>query len=475
MAGLSASAHDCEVDGIYYNLDETAKTATVTYYGTSIGSSQYTGSVVIPESITYRGNTYSVFTIGDYAFYCQWGTFSSLTSITIPNSVITIGESAFHGCNSLSDITIGNSVTTIGADAFGDCPSLTSITIPNSVSNIGDAAFSSCTGLTSITIPNSVTDIGNHAFNGCTGLTSITIPNSVTDIGNYAFQYCTDLGQIVVEHGNPVYDSRDNCNAIIETASNTLIASCKSTIIPNSVTTIKYVAFQGCKGLTSITIPNSVTSIGGGAFENCTDLIHIVVEQENPVYDSRDNCNAIIETASNTLIVSCKNTVIPNSITTIGALAFSGVHGLTSITIPNSVTTIGGGAFSSTDLTSITIPSSVTRIDGYVFSLCFSLTSITSFIQEPFEIKRNVFQSYTATLYVPKGTKEKYEATAAWNQFKKIVEMDDEFNAVDAVCFGAETTEANRYTLGGQRVNSQQKGLNIIRMSDGTTRKVLVK
>ena len=183
--------------------------------------------------------------------------------------VKSIGSSAFSNCSGLTSITIPNSVTSIGSYAFSGCSGLTSITIPNSVTSIGSSAFSGCSGLTSITIPNSVTSIGSYAFSGCSGLTSITIPNSVTSIGNYAFRSCSGLISIKVEDGNPKYDSRNNCNAIIQKSNNSLIVGCKNTVIPNSVTNIGEYAFSECYGLTSITIPNSVTSIGSFAFSWC--------------------------------------------------------------------------------------------------------------------------------------------------------------------------------------------------------------
>ena len=256
---------------------------------------------------------------------------------TIPNR----GDSAFSGCSGLTSVVIPNSVTSIGERAFDGCSGLTSITIPNSVTSIGYYAFDGCSGLTSVVIPNSVTTIYDYAFLGCSGLTMITIPNTVTFIGYGAFYGCSGLTSIVVEEGNTEYDSRNNCNAIIESSSNTLIAGCKNTIIPNSVTAIDGYAFYRCNGLTSITIPNSVTSIGDDAFSGCGGLISIVVEEGNAKYDSRNNCNAIIETSSNTLIIGCKNTTIPNSVTSIGKGAFSECSALTSITIPNCVTSIG--------------------------------------------------------------------------------------------------------------------------------------
>ena len=199
-----------------------------------------------------------------------------------------------------------------------DSPALLS---PDSVTFIGSQTFYGCHGLTSVTIPNSVTQIGQEAFAYCDGLTSITIPNSVTEIGEGVFVFCT--------------------------------------------------------GLTSIIIPSSVTHIGGGVLAGCTELSSIIVDANNTHYDSRDNCNAIIETASNTLICGCPNTVIPNSVTAIGSHAFQFYTNLTSITIPDSVTEIAYAAFAESGLTSITIPNSVTEIGRFAFYSCYSLRSVT--------------------------------------------------------------------------------------------------
>ena len=268
------------------------------------------------------------------------------------------------------------------------------------VTSIGKSAFEGCKVLESIVIPNNVASIGDSAFTRCESLTSIEIPQSVTRIHERAFLFCESLSSIKVDPGNTIYDSRDNCNAIIETQTNTLIHGCNRTVILGSVTSIgKYAfhyracltnvvfpaglksigegAFMYCSRLASLEIPNSVTSIGNKAFHGCSALNRVEVGYSNAVYDSRDNCNAIIETRTNALIKGGNMTVIPNGVTSIGNNAFYDCSGLTSIEIPNSVTSIGDSAFSGCKgLKNVTIGNRVTSIGGSAFSGCSGLISV---------------------------------------------------------------------------------------------------
>ncbi len=297
---------------IYYNITSSTSPlgVAVTYQGNSYDSypNEYSGLIIIPDSVQYNGNYYKVTSFGINAF----ASCILLTSIIIPNSVTSIDFNSFKNCSGLNSITIPNSITSISSGAFEDCSGLTSVTIPNSVTSIGNYAFAGCSGLTSVTIPNSVTSISNGVFYDCSGLTSVTIPNSVTSIGNYAFAGCSGLTSVTIPNS-------------VTSISNGVFYDCSgltSVTIPNSITSIGNEAFSYCFGLTSVTIPNSVTSIGISAFEDCSGLTSVT---------------------------------IPNSVTSIGISAFEDCSGLTSITIPSSVTSIGNYAFyNCSGLTSIT-------------------------------------------------------------------------------------------------------------------------
>ena len=306
-----------------------------------------------------------------------------------------------------------------------------------SVTSIGESAFYECSSLTSIQIPNSVTSIGNSAFYDCESLTSIQIPNSVTSIGDEAFCGCESLTSIVVDSGNAVYDSRNGCNAIIKTASNTLIVGCQNTIIPNSVTSIGEGAFYNCSSLTSIQIPNSVTSIGDAAFYNCSSLTSIQIPNSVTsigVYVFY-YCSSLTSVEIGNSVTSigygafynCSSLTsieIPNSVTSIGYYAFEDCSSLTSVEIGNSVTSIGYCAFWGCEsLTSIEIGNSVTSIGEGAFDWCYSLTKITCLATNPPAIVSTTFSNYSAELYVPTGCKAAYEVADNWENFNNIIEV----------------------------------------------------
>ena len=475
---------------------------TVTNYGTtysvtSIGGDAFSDcsglrSVTIPNSVISIGEYAfcscsgltsvtignSVTSIGDSAFYRCDG----LRSVTIPNSVTSISDDAFYDCSGLTRVNISdiaawcrisfgsycanplcyarhlylndtevtnleipNSVTSIGNYAFSGCSGLTNLSIPNSVTSIGQQAFSGCSGLTNLTIGNSVTTIGDWTFSGCSGLTSVEIPNSVTSIGWAAFSGCSGLTSVTVTSGNTSYDSRGNCNAIIETATNTLIAGCENSVIPYSVTSIGRHAFYQCSGLTSVSIPNSVISIGTLAFGGCSGLTNLTIGNSVTSIGSSafGGCSGLrsvtIPNSVNSIgeyaFCSCSalmSLTIGNSVTSIGSSAFEYCRGLKNVEIPNSVTSIGSHAFSDcSGLRSVTIPNSVISIGEYAFYSCSGLTDVYSYIPDPSSVTTGsgAFSLYPSnysgrTLHVPTGTASAYQANNNWYPyFGQIEEM----------------------------------------------------
>lgn len=422
------------IDNIYYELysSPSGNTAAVTSH-----PYKYGGELNIPPTVVYLGVEYKVTSIIDYAI-CEN---DQLTSVSIPGSVTTIGESAFYNCRALTTVTLQNGIETIGRDAFYGCTSLTSVTIPGSVNTIGEFAFglctqmtsatiedgvpsisayafSECTSLTSVSIPNSVTYIGNQAFSH-SGLTSVTIPGSVTDLGAWTFNRCVDLQSVTIEEGvtnisNYTFLECFSLTSVSIPSSVTTIGdgaflSCTSlpgVTIPANVTSIGDEAFSRCSSLASISIPRNVTSIGRNAFSACLNMTAMNVENGNTVYDSREDCNAIIETATNTLCYACKQTTIPSSVTTIGASAFSELSSMTTVSIPATVKSIAQEAF----------------------YLCSGLTDVYCYAEEIPQTHKEAFSGAsitTAKLHVPESAVSLYASIKPWSYFGEVVALDD--------------------------------------------------
>ena len=275
----------------------------------------------------------SITRIGAYAFWRRL----DITDLIIPNGVTSIGNYAFFDCENLADITLPYGVKSIGDWAFCDCVKLNDITIPDGITSIGAHTFDGCRGLTGIAIPNSVTSIGAYAFRSCDSLTSIIIPDSVTSIGAYAFDSCDVLTEVTLSKNiTHIGDWTFYC-----------CWELRKIVIPDGVTGIGEQAFYDCQSLTDIIIPKSIASIGDSAFANCRNIERITVNPSNKVYHSEGNC--LIETESKTLILGCKNSIIPadGSVTRIGNAAFKGCRDLTDITIPDCVISIGDSAINS--------------------------------------------------------------------------------------------------------------------------------
>ena len=437
-----------KIGNIYYNLDEETKTAEVTKPQSAYDYTfKYSGDIVIPASVTYEGKDYTVTSVGRSTF----SAFYDITSIVLPTSLRNIGEYAFSSC--------------IG---------LYALEIPEGVETIGKSAFSACINLTSMVIPNSVDSIGQSAFSHCNALESVKFGSGLRSVGRALFEECANITTVEISNDNPYLDSREGCNAIIETSTNKLVAGCNATVVPSSVKSIasgafmycnftsfelpegleeiEKTAFYFCRNLKEITIPASVKSLDY-AFYHCASLESLKVHPDNKVYDSRENCNAVIETATNQLILGCKTSFIPEGVTSIGDAAFSGYWDLSSIELPSSLTGIGIETFAYCGLTSVTIPDGVTTIGVAAFSGCSALKTV-SLPQSLTSIGLSEFSSWDAlssiyvyanqpptatgqghlatdvynrcTLYVPKGSEEAYADAEGWKDFKDIVAIPDE-------------------------------------------------
>ena len=367
----------------YTIISSSSKVVSVSAVNSSIS-----GSVIIPESVTYEGISYRVGVIGEQGFYeCN-----GITSIVIPNSITTIAFAAFTDCIGLSSVTIPNSVTGIGSGAFWGCSGITSIVIPNTVTNIGASVFKNCSGLTSITLPNTLTSIGDNMFENCSSLSTVIIPSSVTTIGYRAFRKCTGLTSVT---------------------------------IPNGVTIIGSEAFSYCNNLTSINIPSSVTNIGMYAFLYCNFSAVYITDlaawcnidfEDNPLsYTHHMYLNGI----------EVNELVIPYGVKIIKKNAFIYCNSFSSVSIPNSVTTIGYNVFKICEnLKNVSIGSGIAKIEGWAFSGCSALEDIYCYATNVPTTSSDAFEGCYIEykkLHVPDESLANYRSTSPWSGFGSII------------------------------------------------------
>lgn len=370
-------------EGAEYTLDENG-TLTITGngsidFGAFRGFGKEDDKRVIKKVVISSG----MIGIGNFAFEnC-----SDLKSVEIPASVTSIGSAAFKDCSGLESMNIDEANTTYenpeGSNAIVEKSSKTLVAgckntkIPDDVKIIGAYAFCGCSDLKSIEIPDNVSEIQVAAFDDCSNLTAIHIPAGVDKIALGVFMGCSNLNSITIDSANRSYESPGNANAIIDKGTMTLLEGSNNTVIPEGVKIIWQNAFAERIHLKSITIPASVTSIVRMPFSDCDSLEEIKVDADNAIFDSRNNCNAIIESATNTLIAGCGKTVIPEGIETIGDSAFERVKTLTHVTIPKSVTEIRGYAFERCEnLSTVNLQKGIQTIGYGAFTECVGLTNL---------------------------------------------------------------------------------------------------
>ena len=363
---------------------------------------------------------------GDYYYY------DNRFNNKVYTSNDEIGEYAFAYCSGLTSLTLPVGITSIGEFAFSGCSGLTSLTLPDGITSIGEYAFFGCSGLTSLNLPDGITSIGESTFSYCSGLTSLNLPDGITSIGISAFAYCSGLTSLNL----PAGITSINYGAFLDCSGLT------SLTLPDGITSIGSRAFYGCSGLTSLTLPAGITSIGDDTFYGCSGL-----------------------TSLN----------LPAGITSIGEYAFSGCSGLTSLNLPAGITSIDKYAFSGCSrLTSLNLPAGITWIGESAFSYCSGLTSIYVYAEKVPRIGRYAFEgcaSRKCTLYVPKGTYDNYRLSE-FGYFENIVEFDA--TGIDKTTTSTDVEEVSRYSLNGQRLVGPTKGLNIVKYSDGSVKKVAV-
>ena len=396
-----------------------------------------------------------------YPSYGPWNANrGAVKSISLPEGLTTIGQYAFYMMDKMN----------------------TAVVIPEGVTSIGYCAFAGQRELPAVTLPSTLITIAGSVFSTANKLTSLTIPANVNSIGTMLTEECNALTSIVVDANNRTFDSRDNCNAIIKTSTDALVAGCQTTVIPNTVVSIGVGAFSTLKSLTSIKIPNSVTTLGNYCFQYCTNVEALVLPTSvvnisgsaftgcvfktievipgNPKFDSRDNCNAIIETATNTLVKGSENSVLPDELLALGEGAF----------------------MSNKNLKFINIPASVERLQKNALIYCSNLTSITCYATTPPAADNMAFKYGSGIsnipnnipVYVPAGSVSAYQNAANWNYFTNFVAMsggETVYHTIKALANHGKVNGTGTYATGTQITLTPvaEEGYVFKQWSDGTT------
>lgn len=430
LVPMCANAYDAEINGIYYNFLNRSKIAKVVnknwtqgqgYYGTT--ASSYTGVVEIPTTVKYEGDTYTVTAIEEFAFFK-----SGVTSVTLPETITSVGTYAFYSCSSISSLTLPAAVTSIGQYAFYGCSSLTSLIIPEGVTSIADWTFYGCTSLASITLPEGMTSIGESALRG-TALVAIDIPYTVTSIAKCAFYECSALTSVVIPEGvvSIENDTFHGCSNL------------ESVILPETVTSIGNYAFYQCEKLASVNLPSKLEYIGGSAF--CRTALTSVAIPEGVTsiyYGTFSHCSSL------------KEVTFPVGLTEIEADAFNGCSSLKELTFPEAVHSILHDAFSNcTKLTTITFLSkSAINIEGSAFANCNHLEDVYSYQEQLSSYDYNSGSKYASStafqgsitgytwLHVPESAIELYRADKIivgpysydnpWKNFDEILTLEEQ-------------------------------------------------
>ena len=429
-SGYSSSGHD---DGKYIQFaDNNFKEICLSQWDTNGDGllSKEEAAAVTNIGSVFKGNAkltsldeLKFFTglmeIPNYAFHgCD-----NLVMISLPSGILKIGEGAFWNCENLVTVNMNEGLKELGDGAFAGCISLSEVEIPKTLEKIGKYSFQDCASMTSCTLPDGITKIPFAAFIRCSGLMDISLPSGVTIVDHYAFTDCHSLVSMQFP---------DNLKYIGIGA----FAGCSELKVANLPESLEIMDMQvfGKTKITSLNIPSNVKEIGLGVVGFCDKLISLAVDENNPYFRSENNC--IIDRATNMLVQGCTYTTIPTDIDGIADYGFIFVKGVEKITLPENIKSIGYCSFQScTDLKMVTLPKSLTVIADEAFLDCATLESVTVLNPEPVNIADNVFYQdlayeengntsfTTATLYVPKGSKAKYQAADGWKNFQNIVEM----------------------------------------------------